>query len=95
MTDTVACGKEVDTMLLGKLLDLLVLLYIARALVLHIMIEGKDKLGGILDLGSAGRHEPHGHGPGIIMCETSVRLDLDIVTSSDDLAFGKTDGIAL
>lgn len=95
MTDAVTCGEKVDTMLLGKLLDLLILLHIAGALVLYIMVEGKDKLRGILDLGSAGRHEPHGHGPGIIMGETSVRLDLNVVTGSDDLAFGKTDGVAL
>lgn len=89
------CAKKVDTMLLRKLLYLVVLLQVTGALVLYIMIKCKDKLSRILDLGSTCGHEPHGHRPGIIMREASVRLNLDVVTASDNLSLRKIDGIAL
>lgn len=95
VADAMTCAKKVDTMLLRKLLNLLVLLQVTGALVLYIMIKRKDKLSRILDLGSTGGHEPQGHRPGIIMRKASVRFNLDIVTSSDNLSFGKIDGIAL
>jgi hypothetical protein len=89
------CAKKVDTMLLRKLLYLIVLLQVTGARVLYIMIKCKDKLSRILDLGSTCGHESHGHRPGIIMCEASVRLNLDVVTASDNLALRKIDRIAL
>jgi hypothetical protein len=89
------CAKKVDTMLLRKLLYLSVLLQVTGARVLDIMIKCKDKLSRILDLGSTCGHESHGHRPGIIMCEASVRLNLDVVTASDNLAVWEIDRIAL
>lgn len=89
------CAKKVDTMLLRKLLYLIVLLQVTGARVLYIMIKCKDKLSRILDLGSTCGHESHGHRPGIIMREASVRLNLDVVTASDNLAHRKIDRIAL
>ena len=90
-----ACAKEVDTMLLRKLLYLMVLLQIRGRRVLDIMIKCKNKLSRILDLGSTCGHESHGHRPGIIMCEASVRSNLDVVTASHNLALRKIDRIAL
>ena len=89
------CAKKVDTMLLRKLLYLIVLLQVTGARVLYIMIKCKDKLSRILDLGSTCGHESHGHRPGIIVREASVRLNLDVVTASDNLALRKIDRIAL
>ena len=89
------CAKKVDTMLLRKLLYLIVLLQVTGARVLYIMIKCKDKLSRILNLGGTCGHEFHGNRPGIIMCEASVRSNLDVVTASDNLALRKIDRIAL
>ncbi len=87
------CAKKVDTMLLRKLLYLIVLLQVTGARVLYIMIKCKDKLSRILDLGSTCGHEFHGHRPGIIMCEASVRLNLDVVTASEDRPYSVEESV--
>jgi len=80
------CAKEVDAMFLGKFLYLSILLQVTGALVLYIMIKRKDKLSRILDLGSTCGHELHGHRPGIVERHASMRLDLDVISASDNLS---------
>lgn len=60
VANAMACAKEPDAMLLGKRLNLFVLPHVAVALVLDVVIEGKDKLRRVLDLGRAGGHEARG-----------------------------------
>ena len=89
------CAKKVDTMLLRKLFYLVVLLQVAGTCVLYIMIKCKDKLRRIFDLGSTRRHKAHGHRPCIVMCEASVRLNLDVVAASNNFALWKAHRVAL
>jgi len=95
MANSSASWVKVDSLLLGKLLNLLVLLEVRFTLILDIVVERHDDLLRVVDLASPNGHEFQGHRPGVIVCHTPVWREGDIVARLDDLALCKAEGISL
>lgn len=82
-------------MLLGKFLDLPILLQVRLAFVLYIVVQGHNNLLGVMYLGSSDGHELQGDRPGVVVCHAVEGGERDIVAGFHDLAVCEAERITL